>query len=30
MEREADAAITAGRVRRFNSGDDLLEELKKL
>ena len=30
MEREADAAIAAGRVRRFNSGDDLLEELKSL
>ena len=30
IEREADAAIAAGRVRRFNSGDDLLGELKSL
>ena len=30
MEREADAAIASRRVRRFNSGDDLLAELKNL
>ena len=30
MEREADAAIAAGRVRRFTSGDDLLAELENL
>ena len=29
MEREADAAIAAGRVRRFKSADDFLEELDK-
>jgi hypothetical protein len=30
MEREANAAIAAGGVRRFNSGEDLVEELKRL
>ncbi len=30
MEREADAAIAAGRVRRFKSGDELLAELENL
>jgi antitoxin MazE len=30
MEREADAAIAAGGVRRFNSGDEVLAELKDL
>lgn len=29
MEREANADISAGRVRRFNSGDALLNELDK-
>jgi len=29
MEREADAAIAAGRVRRFNSADDFLAELDR-
>jgi hypothetical protein len=28
MEREADAAIAAGHVRRFNSGHDLFAELE--
>jgi hypothetical protein len=28
MEREADAAIAAGRLRKFDSADDLLAELK--
>ncbi len=30
IEREADAAIAAGRVRQFDSADDLLTELGKL
>jgi len=30
MEREADAAIAAGHVRRFNSGNDLFAELENL
>lgn len=29
MEREADAAVAAGRVKRFNSADDLLAALDK-
>ena len=29
MEREADADIRAGRVKRFNSADELLAELEK-
>ena len=30
MEREADAAISAGQIQRFDSADDLLTELGKL
>jgi hypothetical protein len=30
MEREADAAIAAGRVKQFDSAEDLLEELGTL
>jgi hypothetical protein len=30
MEREADAAVAVGRVRKFDSADDLLAELGKL
>jgi hypothetical protein len=30
MEREADAAVSAGQIQRFDSADDLLTELDKL